>query len=158
MTLLTDPRTHPKIRQVLQALGGGPTATEHPEEWSIESLTPSIAASHAAVTGLYEMLENDLPTDADEPAVDISEQTIKGVDGNDIKVWVYKPASAKESLPAVFYFHGGGMVSWLPFDLSPQDFRNVIVMGLRSDRCYRSIFQQPAKSIDAGHSPSPPKA
>ena len=111
MNLVTDPRTHPKIRQVVQAMGGGPPNTEFPEEWSIESLTPSIAASHAAVTGLYEMLENDLPTDADEPAVDISEQKIKGVDGNDIKVWVYKPASAQEPLPAVFYFHGGGMVS-----------------------------------------------
>ena len=61
------------------------------------------------------MLENDLPTDADEPAVDISEQTIKGVDGNDIKVWVYKPAVAQEALPAVFYFHGGGMVSRISF-------------------------------------------
>jgi acetyl esterase/lipase len=63
------------------------------------------------VSGLYEFLENDLPTDADEPKVDISEQTIKGVDGNDIKVYIYKPASAQEPLPAVLYFHGGGMVS-----------------------------------------------
>jgi acetyl esterase/lipase len=111
MTLLTDPRTHPKIRQAIQGLGAGPNAAEFPKQWSIESLTPSIAASEAGVTGLYEMLKNDLPTDADEPAIDISEQTIKGVDGNDIKVYIYKPASAQDPLPAVFYLHGGAMVS-----------------------------------------------
>jgi hypothetical protein len=151
MNLVTDPRTHPKIRQVIQALGSGPLATEYPEEWSIESLTPPIAASHAAVTGLYEMLENDLPTDADEPAVDISEQTIKGVDGNDIKVWVYKPASAQEALPAVFYFHGGGMVSRPPFIPPLMLFRNITVGIRRSDRYYRSILQQPTKSTNAGY-------
>jgi acetyl esterase/lipase len=110
MTLATDPRTHPKIRQLVQAFPIA-NATEHPKEWSIESLTPGVAASEAAVSGLYEFLENDLPTDADEPKVDISEQTIKGVDGNDIKAYIYKPASAQEPLPAVLYFHGGGMVS-----------------------------------------------
>lgn len=110
MTLATDPRTHPKIRQFVQAFPV-PNATEYPKDWSIESLTPVIAASEAGVAGLYEMLENDLPTDANEPAVDIIEQTIKGVDGNDIKVYIYKPASAREPLPAVLYFHGGGMVS-----------------------------------------------
>ena len=109
MNLLTDPRTHPKIRQIIQAMGPDAGA-ELPEEWSIESLTPFIAATEAKIAGLYEMLENDLPTDADEPAVDISEQTIKGVDGNDVKLYIYKPASAREPLPAVIYIHGGGMV------------------------------------------------
>jgi len=118
MNLLTDPRTHPKIRQVLQALGASAIGgSELPEEWSIESLTPVTAATDAAVTGMYEMMENDLPTDADEPAVDISEQTIKGVDGNDIKLYIYKPASAKEPLPAVIYYHGGGMVSLHPLNV-----------------------------------------
>ena len=112
MTVVTDPRTHPKIRQLVEAMGQGLTAAPKlPEEWSIESLTPVVAASEAGVAGLYEMLENDLPTDADEPAIDISEQTIKGVDGNDVKFWIYKPASVQEPVPAVFYFHGGGMVS-----------------------------------------------
>jgi len=113
MTLVTDPRTHPKIRQFVQAMGAPPAAPEYPKEWSIEALTPILAASEAGVAGVYEMIENDLPTDADEPAVDISEQTVKGVDGNDIKIYIYKPASAREPLPAVLYFHGGGMVSRL---------------------------------------------
>jgi acetyl esterase/lipase len=112
MNVITDPRTHPKIRQVLLGIGANAALTaELPEEWSIESLTPNMAATDAGVAGLYEMLENDLPTDADEPAVDISEQTIKGVDGNDIILYIYKPAGAQGPLPAVIYFHGGGMVS-----------------------------------------------
>lgn len=119
MSLETDPRTHPKIRAIVQALGmGGNLVNEVPEEWSIESLTPGNAATDATMAGLYELIENDLPTDADEPAVDISEQTIKGVDGNDIKIYIYKPATAAQGpLPAVVYFHGGGMVSPDPFFL-----------------------------------------
>jgi len=115
MNIITDPRTHPKIRQALLAIGATAALTaELPEEWSIESLTPNIAATDAGIAGLYEMMENDLPTDADEQAINISEQTIKGVDGNDIKLYIYKPASAQGPLPAVIYFHGGGMVSYCP--------------------------------------------
>jgi len=115
MNIITDPRTHPKIRQALLAIGATAALTaELPEEWSIESLTPNIAATDAGIAGLYEMMENDLPTDADEQAINISEQTIKGVDDNDIKLYIYKPTSAQGPLPAVIYFHGGGMVSYCP--------------------------------------------
>jgi acetyl esterase/lipase len=118
MNLITDPRTHPKIRQVLMAIGANASlVAELPVEWSIESLTPNMAATDAGISGLYEMLPNELPTDADEPAVEISEQTIKGVDDNDIKLYIYKPAGVQGPLPAVIYFHGGGMVCSIPFIL-----------------------------------------
>lgn len=109
----TDPRTNPKVRQALLELGlGGNSFSEIPDksEWTIEGLTPSLAASDQMYTGLYDSLDNVLPSDADEPAIDITTQTIKGVDNNDIKLYIYKPAAATGPLPAVIYSHGGGMV------------------------------------------------
>lgn len=112
MNVMTDPRTNPKIRQQLAALGmADAPVPEVPEQFSIEALTPLMAATNDGITQLYEFLENDLPTDKDEPAIETSEQTIKGVDDNDIKLYIYKPANANGPLPAVIYSHGGGMVS-----------------------------------------------
>jgi acetyl esterase len=114
MSLETDPRTNPNVLKALQSLGmGANQVSDLPDssEWTIESLTPGLAASDAAFGGMYDFLPNDLPTDAEQPAIDISEQTIKGVDDNDIKLYIYKPVDAKGPLPAVIYTHGGGMVS-----------------------------------------------
>lgn len=120
MSLATDPRTNPKVLKALQAFGlAGNLVNEVPEEWTIESLAPLMAAQEQGTAAMYEMLENDLPTDVDEPAIDISEQTIKGVDDNDIKLYIYKPADAKGPLPAVIYTHGGGMVSVHTSSLEP---------------------------------------
>ena len=57
---------------------------------------------------MYENLANDLPTDAYEPDVDVTTESIKGVDGNDFSLHIYKPALATGPLPCVVYFHGGG--------------------------------------------------
>jgi acetyl esterase/lipase len=113
MSLETDPRTSPNILKALRpfGLGGNVPVSKLPETWSIESLTDYVAKSDAAIGYMYESIENDLPTDANEPAVDISEKTIKGVDNNDVKLYIYKPAGTKDPLPAVLYSHGGGMVS-----------------------------------------------
>jgi hypothetical protein len=122
MSLETDPRTNPKVLKALQGLGMGVNqVSDLPDssEWTIESLTPGLAASDAAFGGMYDFVPNDLPTDAEQIAIEISEQTVKGVDGNDIKLWIYKPKDVKGALPAVIYTHGGGMVS-LPCGINVQ--------------------------------------
>jgi len=113
MNVATDPRTHPKISELLQQMGMADMLTEFPEpaSWSIESLTPYIAATDTAITGMYNNLDNELPTDADEPAIETTTQTIKGVDDNDITLYIYRLKSAQSPLPAVIYSHGGGMVN-----------------------------------------------
>jgi len=52
----------------------------------------------------------DTPHDKDMK-VEMTEETIKGGDGQDMKVYVYHPADqGDEKLSAVMYTHGGGMV------------------------------------------------
>lgn len=52
----------------------------------------------------------DLPGDKDRK-VEMTEETIKGGDGQDMKVYVYRPTGqGDEKLPCVVYTHGGGMV------------------------------------------------
>ena len=113
MNVTTDPRTNPKISEFLKAMGMVDMLAESPDPstWSIESLTPNIAATDAVITGMYNNIENDLPTDADEPEIETSTQTIKGVDDNDITLYIYRPKAAQGPLPAVIYSHGGGMVT-----------------------------------------------
>ena len=50
MNVSTDPRTKPKISEFLKAMGMADMLNEFPEPatWSIESLTPYIAATDAA--------------------------------------------------------------------------------------------------------------
>jgi acetyl esterase/lipase len=114
MNVATDPRTNPKIKNLLTAMGMVdmiPSNLPEPADWTIEGLTPYMAATDAAMGSVYESLENDLPTDADEPEIETSTQTIKGVDDNDITLYIYRPKAAQGPLPAVIYSHGGGMVN-----------------------------------------------
>jgi acetyl esterase/lipase len=113
MNVTTDPRTNPKISELLKAMGMSDLLGDFPDPstWSIESLTPYMAATDSATTQIYEGMDNELPTDADEPEVETSTETIKGVDDNDIILYICRPKSAQGPLPAVIYSHGGGMVN-----------------------------------------------
>lgn len=115
INVLTDPRINPKLRSALVALGVGTQEEPSiPKTLSIPALTPIIQAADTTFTGLYNAIENDLPSDADEPEIAISTRTIKGVDDNDIVLYIYTPvaaaAAAAGPFPAVIYYHGGGMV------------------------------------------------
>ena len=37
-------------------------------------------------------------------------EVIKGVDGNDINLYIHKPTDIEGPIPAVIHTHGGGMV------------------------------------------------
>lgn len=116
MSLASDPRINPKLLAALQAFGMASNQTfELPDNISAgdpnpEKLTPLIKDTEDKMLALYNGLPNDLAKDSSEPEIDTSELTIKGVDDNDIKLYIYKPAKASGPLPAVLYSHGGGMV------------------------------------------------
>ena len=78
--------------QKLEAGGGKP----------IEQLTPIEARK--VLAGAQSGVKLTLP-----PA-DVSEKTIKGTDGGDIKLTIVRPAGATGTLPAFMFFHGGGWV------------------------------------------------
>ncbi|OQO08351.1 hypothetical protein B0A48_06221 [Cryoendolithus antarcticus] len=105
-----DPRANPSMVKQLKAFGiDGRQHMDHPGT-DIKVVTPLIKAFHDGTMGLYEAMENDRPSDASDAEVTITEKTIKGVDNNDIKLYIHRLASAKGPSPCVVYFHGGGMV------------------------------------------------
>lgn len=63
------------------------------------------------------VLPLDMPEDANEIKVEMRKETIKGGDGQDMLIYIFRPEGQKEDLPGVIYTHGGGMTinpTWNP--------------------------------------------
>ncbi|EME48269.1 hypothetical protein DOTSEDRAFT_70017 [Dothistroma septosporum NZE10] len=113
MKLFQDPRAHPKIVEALRAFGMDGSQPNPYADMTLEELSSStqMAKNHTDTSTLYEILPNDLPGDADEPAVERSTQTFESFDGSTRMLHIFRPAEQHdEDLPCVLYFHGGGMV------------------------------------------------
>lgn len=110
MTVQDDPRTLPELAKMLKELKlGGRNHTPLRNTTDVSEIEPTIRAMHEGFNGLYESLPNELPEDKNEPEVEQTEISIDGVDGNKIKLYVFRPKdSGKEPLPAILYIHGGG--------------------------------------------------
>ena len=108
-TLATDPRADPRIVQALLAAGG---------------LAPGVAAPPAADAGQEERLAycaafEDAAAMAHDAmwaampefsGIEASQELIRGVDGNDIRLFIDRPAGVDGALPCALHLHGGGMV------------------------------------------------
>src|SRR5215217_48864 len=108
--LRTDPRLHPGLRATLAAFQLDGHAAPPPLDRTapIEAITEFVGQSHAAFEGLYAALPSDWP---DEVRADVTHrvETVRGVDGNDIPLHVFRPAGVDGPLPGTVYIHGGGM-------------------------------------------------
>ena len=107
--LRTDPRLKPRLRAALAAFGLDAAAGPPPIDRTAapEAIVEFVGESHAGFGGLYEALPNDLPGDDD--SVEFSTDTVRGVDGNDITLQIYRSANVTGPLPCTVYIHGGGM-------------------------------------------------
>ncbi len=106
-TLATDGRVDPRIRRVLEASGGlepfphGLTVTSTYEEcleW-IGRMEASLLARNGQGQAL-------MPT---FPDLVSSTETIRGVDGNEIQLYIDQPGERPAKLPCIYHTHGGGM-------------------------------------------------
>jgi len=108
MTLERDPRLDPRLSALLGAMPGLAGGAAAPGAGS--SLKDALAycdtVEAAGAAANAEMLAA-LPA---FPTVESSTETIKGVDGNDITLFVHQPKQRSGTLPCVVHFHGGGMV------------------------------------------------
>ncbi len=107
-TLLTDRRADPRIVQAFEAVGGFAPGVEPvgPDASYEETLAYCNAFEAAAAAG-NDALRAMLP---DWPTVTTTTETIDGVDGNSIKLFIHKPRDQQGPLPCVYHTHGGGMV------------------------------------------------
>jgi acetyl esterase len=107
-TLGTDPRSDPRMVKAFEQFGldGAP-----PEEaLQIDSPLGDRLAWAAGVeegyAGLFDALAQGTPT---AEGVTTRTVTIAGGDGNDVTLYISRPADADIALPAVVHLHGGGM-------------------------------------------------
>ncbi len=107
-TLETDARADPRIVEVLKALGGFAPGLEPVGAGASyeECLAYCLAFEETAAAGNAMLL-------AALPKLDTVEkytQTIAGVDGNPITLYIHRPKAIAGKVPCVVHTHGGGMV------------------------------------------------
>jgi acetyl esterase/lipase len=110
-----DPRIDPRLKALLALL---PTwrATDvaNREVMLAEANTPEALANAAS----YRQLTDGLDNDAVSPSAGLTihtEEVVSDPDGNTIRLQVIRPES-DTPLPAVYYIHGGGMMSSSCYD------------------------------------------
>jgi acetyl esterase/lipase len=64
-------------------------------------------ANESGMEGVFAAVFADLPSIT---TVERRTEVIKGVDGNDIRLYIHTPTQASGPLPGVYHTHGGGMV------------------------------------------------
>ena len=105
----TDPRIDPRLLAAL-ALCGADAAAEPPKvnrHDPRDLVVQAVAEMEAGIEELYDS-PNQLPGDEDK-AVTHAIETVPGVDGNEIRLHIYRPAEVDDVLPCIVYVHGGGM-------------------------------------------------
>jgi acetyl esterase/lipase len=109
MVLRDDPRADPRMVAVMEALGlaGAPAEIAIDANSSLEELLAYAGESEPGFEMMNTMLDARL-----EPiqGVETSVEVIKGIDGNDITLFIHRPEGATGPLPGVLHLHGGGMV------------------------------------------------
>lgn len=112
MDLRTDPRINPDLLKAMTAVGLDAYAADPPVRRSDphEQKLEYVKNLNNKFNALFDVLPNDLPDDYKRGNIDYMNETIKGVDNNDIILHIFRPAGLEGPLPCVTYVHGGGMV------------------------------------------------
>jgi acetyl esterase/lipase len=109
MDLRSDPRSDPRMVAVLAQFGMDVTTPAPPLDRTSprEEQLAFIDAREDDFEAIFEAWSADLPpTDG----VSHSTETITGFDGNDVALYISRPADKTGVLPGVLHIHGGGMV------------------------------------------------
>jgi acetyl esterase len=108
-SLLDDPRTDPRLAAAVGPLGLGDHTPAQPVTLTspIEEVIDFIAESEVGFEMLFSVLAAELPP---VEGVERSVEVIRGTDGNDVTLFVHRPAGTAGPMPGVLHIHGGGMV------------------------------------------------
>ena len=109
MSLRTDPRADPRLVEAVVPIGLADHTPPTPvsADAPIEDLVAFVDEVEAGFLALFESLAGG---GARRDDVERRVEVIRGVDGNDITLFVHRPAGASGLLPGVLHLHGGGMV------------------------------------------------
>jgi len=109
MALKDDPRADPRMLAAMEpfALGELPEPLPIDAQTPLDDLLELISATEEGMEMMFAALAADAP-DVDD--VTRSVEVIRGVDGNDITLFVHRPSGIAGPLPGILHLHGGGMV------------------------------------------------
>lgn len=134
LSLGADPRADPRMIAAMAPFGlDGPAP---PSEVTVESSNEEIyahcLATEAGFGQIFEAFVQGLP----ELDVERATETVTGVDGHEISLYVHLPKNLDGPAPAVVHTHGGGMVLGAASDLNYVRWRDdlaaagLIVVGV----------------------------
>ena len=109
MSMQDDPRADPRMIAALApfALGAIPEPSPVDASSPIDVLIEYIGIAEAGFEGLFGAIAMAVPPVS---GIARSVEVIRGLDGNDVTLFIHRPESATGPLPAVVQLHGGGMV------------------------------------------------
>ena len=123
-TFLTDPRADPRIVAMLEAAGDlGDDIEPISVDSSYQACLDYCNAFEASAAQMHPLMESVMPS---YDNVISSTETIKGVDGNYIKLYIHKPKNQDGPRPCIVHTHGGGMVLMTAADPGFVRWRNEI--------------------------------
>ncbi|MEH6557381.1 MAG: alpha/beta hydrolase fold domain-containing protein [Oceanicoccus sp.] len=123
-TFLTDPRADPRIVTMLEAAGDlGDEITPLSEDSSYAECLEYCQAFETSAAKMHPLMEAAMPPYDDVIA---TTETITGVDGNEILLYIHKPKNQVAPLPCIVHTHGGGMVLMTAADPMFTRWRNDI--------------------------------
>jgi acetyl esterase len=109
MVLNDDPRADPRMIAAMVALGlgGAPEPMPVDADSSLDELLEYLAMAESGFEEMFSALAMSRPP---VEGVASKVEVIRGVDGNDITLFVHRPRDVAGPLPGVVHLHGGGMV------------------------------------------------
>jgi acetyl esterase/lipase len=108
MELRSDPRADPRMVAALAPFGLDARAAELPvdRQSPLDERLAVAVATEQAFDGLFGALLADVPA---AHGVETRTLTIRGVDGNDVQLYLHRPIGVAAELPGLLHLHGGGM-------------------------------------------------
>jgi len=106
--LRSDPRTDPRYLTVLASVGLDVAASPLPvaRRDPLDAQLEVAAATEQGFASLFDVLLAGLPAQA---GVESHIETVTGVDGNAIMLYIDRPAGVAGPMPGLLHLHGGGM-------------------------------------------------
>jgi acetyl esterase/lipase len=108
MTLRDDPRADPRMVAAMEPFGLAepPAPATVSADSPIDELLDYFAQAEEGFEALFGAVVAGLP---EVTGVERSVEVIKGLDGNDVTLYLHRPTGGGGPMPGVLHLHGGGM-------------------------------------------------
>ncbi len=107
LDLRDDPRADPRMLAAMAPIGLD--VAPPPSPVTAESPLADILESCMLAEAGFQMVFGMVNRPSTTPGVSSTVETINGVDGNDITLYIHRPDATEGPLPCVVHTHGGGM-------------------------------------------------